>query len=432
MARGERVRFAVGILLVIVVLVASALDRGGGKPTLFGVRCEFLLFGLTLAGVALLHRYTFEVAVGGLTAVLILKVGIVGFDIGRHLVHEALILFNLFGLLLGFALLARHFEDSRLPALLPNYLPDNWLGGFVLLVGVAVLSSFLDNIAAAMIGGTAAGVVFRRRVHVGYLAAIVAASNAGGSGSVVGDTTTTMIWLDGIGPLDVVKASVGAAAALVVSGLIAARQQQAYAPITKDAPAGLTLDWARLGIVAGILAGAIAGNIAFGLPAVGVWAALLLGAFVRKTAWYEARGALKGSIFLLSLVLAASLMPVEELPRASWPTALGLGFLSAVFDNIPLTKLALAQGEYDWGFIAFAVGYGGSMVWFGSSAGVALSNRFPEAKTVSTYVRRGWHVIVAYLVGFFVMLAVVGWHPHPPHRTGTPASPTATTPAAGH
>ena len=58
----------------------------------------------------------------------------------------------------------------------------------------------------------------------------------------------------------------------------------------------------------------------------------------------------KGTVFLLSLVLCASMMPVEGLPRASWQTAFGLGFVSAVFDNIPLTALALKQGGYDWGF----------------------------------------------------------------------------------
>ena len=50
----------------------------------------------------------------------------------------------------------------------------------------------------------------------------------------------------------------------------------------------------------------------------------------------------------------------------------GSGFLSSVFDNIPLTALALKQGGYDWGFLAYAVGFGGSMIWFGSSAGVAI------------------------------------------------------------
>ena len=84
---------------------------------------------------------------------------------------------------------------------MPAFLPDDWKGGFVLLVIVFVLSSFLDNIAAALIGGTMARHVFRGKVHIGYLAAIVAASNAGGSGSVVGDTTTTMMWIDGVSPL---------------------------------------------------------------------------------------------------------------------------------------------------------------------------------------------------------------------------------------
>ena len=66
---------------------------------------------------------------------------------------------------------------------------------------VFVLSSFLDNIAAALIGGVMAREVFRGKVHIGYLAAIVAASNAGGAGSVVGDTTTTMMWIAGVSPL---------------------------------------------------------------------------------------------------------------------------------------------------------------------------------------------------------------------------------------
>ena len=56
------------------------------------------------------------------------------------------------------------------------------------------------------------------------------------------------------------------------------------------------------------------------------------------------------------------------------------------------------------------------MIWFGSSAGVALSNMFPEAKSVGRWLLHGWHVALAYVIGFFVMLAVLGWHPDPPHK----------------
>jgi hypothetical protein len=66
--------------------------------------------------------------------------------------------------------------------------------------------------------------------------------------------------------------------------------------------------------------------------------------------------------------------------------------------------------------LAYAVGFGGSMLWFGSSAGVALSNMYPEAKSAVQWVKNGWHVPVAYVAGFMVMMAVLGWHPDPGHK----------------
>jgi len=69
----------------------------------------------------------------------------------------------------GFGLLANHFEESQLLRKLPHYLPDDWKGAFALLVMVFVLSSFLDNIAAALIGGAMAHTVFNKRVHFGYI-----------------------------------------------------------------------------------------------------------------------------------------------------------------------------------------------------------------------------------------------------------------------
>src|SRR6202165_1585150 len=136
--------------------------------------------------------------------------------------HEAVILSNLFLLLMGFALLSRHFEKSSIPDQMPAFLPDDWKGGFLLLVIVCVISSFLDNIAAALIGGTMTRHVFKK-VGIGYLAAIVAASNAGGSGSVVGDTTTTMMLIDRVDPLDVLEAFVAAGAAMLIFGVAARR-----------------------------------------------------------------------------------------------------------------------------------------------------------------------------------------------------------------
>ena len=149
----------------------------------------------------------------------------------------------------------------------------------------------------------------------------------------------------------------------------------------------------------------------------------------RRPAWGLLPAALGGSVFLLALVLCAAMMPVQQLPSPSWQTAFGLGFVSAVFDNIPLTALALRQGGYDWGFLAYAVGFGGSMIWFGSSAGVALSNMYPEARSVGAWLKGGWHVALAYVIGFFVLLFLLGWHPDQPLPSIASQPSTRWTPA---
>jgi Na+/H+ antiporter NhaD/arsenite permease-like protein len=432
-------RLALGVATAGMLALSSPAVAGAAalEPLyLAGIPVDFILFGLTLLGVAVFHHHTLKVALAGLVAVTLYKLGFTGFKSGaglpglaEHLRQEWVILANLFLLLMGFALLSRHFEKSRVPAAMPRFLADDWKGGFVLLLIVAAISSFLDNIAAALIGGTMAQQVFRGKVHIGYLAAIVAAANAGGAGSVVGDTTTTMMWIHGVSPLRVLDAFIAAAVALVVCAIPAAIQQQRFSPIIKDAPASLRIEWTRLFIVALILSTAILANVianvrypelldAWPLIGMGVWGAVLLTTPLRAPDWQVLPETFKGTVFLLALVTCASMMPVEELPLASWQTALGLGFVSAVFDNIPLTALALKQGGYDWGYLAYTVGFGGSMIWFGSSAGVALANVYPEAKSAGRWLLHGWHVTVAYVVGFFVMLAVLGWHPDPPHGKG--------------
>jgi Na+/H+ antiporter NhaD/arsenite permease-like protein len=416
-------------LFMISLIIPLYLSGASGEPLTLGpVRIEFIFFGLILLGVAVFHRHTFWVAVTGLVVLLTFKLIFdPGFHLGEHLFGEISfgeqlinkelregewsILLNLLGLLLGFAVLSRIFEESRIPELLPKYLPNDWKGPFILLIFVFILSSFLDNIAAALIGGTIAIVVFKNKVHIGYIAAMVAASNAGGSGSVVGDTTTTMMWIDGVPALNVLHAYIAAFAALLVFSWIASHQQDKYHRIQPDAPPDIRIDWLKLVHVVLILVGAIISNILYSMPALGVWIAIVIGVLLRPVPWKEVPGALKGTIFLLSLVMCASMMPVEELPDASVFTALALGFLSAVFDNIPLTKLCLEQGNYDWGMLAYTVGFGGSMVWFGSSAGVAITNKFQDARDVVLWVKKGWHVIIAFLIGFLVLYLVWGWKP---------------------
>ena len=423
------------LILFLILLMFAAVVSASQKLSILipsSLNMEsllFILFGMVLVGIAFNHKNAFYFSVFGALTILLFKEWInPDFNLLHHIfgdnsIAEQLlskearqgewpILINLFGLLLGFAILAKYFEDSGVPDLIPRYLPSGWLGPFVLLVFIFVMSTFLDNIAAALVGGTLALVVFRRNVHIGYIAAIVAASNAGGAGSVVGDTTTTMMWIDGVNAFDVLHAFIASIIALLIFGWFASHQQQKLYPLVKaDGKTKYRIKWVNMLAVITILIGAILSNIFYDMPALGVWIAILISAFYAKVPWSELKHNMRGTIFLLGLIFSASMMPVNELPTASWSTAFVLGIVSAFFDNIPLTKICLDQGHYDWGLLAYAVGFGGSMMWFGSSAGVAITNRFHQARDVKLWLKNGWHVIIAYVVGFFFLLFVLGWRP---------------------
>lgn len=396
--------------------------------SLFGIPFEFILFGLLLLGVALFHRRALEIAVGGLLAILLFEAFVTAFPTGRgagalleHLRDEWVTLSNLFLLLIGFELLSNQFERSNVSDHLPGVLPDGYAGSVALLGAIFVLAAFLDNIAAAVLGGVMARHLYKGRVTVAFVAALVAAANAGGAGSVIGDTTTTIMWLKGVSALTVMPAYLAAVPAFIVVALFGARAQHRHQPILDNDEPGHPLEWRRIWIVAFILVAAVTANVlATSLSggeetapwlAIALWAAILVTSFVARPDWSVMRPAAKGAVFLVALVAAASLMPLKGLPDPSWRTALGLGLLSSVFDNIPLTALALRQGGYDWALLSFAVGFGGSTVWFGSSAGVAITNLYPEGRSVVRWLKESWFVPLAYVVGFFFMLLVLGWKP---------------------
>ena len=97
---------------------------------LAGVPVSFILFGLTLLGVAVLHRHTLAVAVSGLGVILAYSLVVLRLDLLAHMAREWVTLANLFGLLLGFTILADCFHRSQVPDLLPRFLPDGYWAPF--------------------------------------------------------------------------------------------------------------------------------------------------------------------------------------------------------------------------------------------------------------------------------------------------------------
>ena len=414
---------ALGLIACSNVALADSLTESASaiftRTTIYGIRYEIIIFSLILVGVAIFYNKTMQVAVVGLLALCFYKYEfLTDFSViqklfgytnaeGEFVKGSWNTYLNLALMLPGFSILANIFEESKFPAVLPRYLPSGMMGGMVLLIFVFTLSTFLDNIAAAMIGCSMAATLYKNKVHIGYVAAICAASNAGGAGSVVGDTTTTLIWIYGKDPLVLAHAFLPAIVALLIVAFFGARQQYKYTQDTFVPAGSVQIDKKRIILVGLILAGAIIFNYFFEFPAIGIWLAILAGSFFVKVNFREGLNAIDSTVFLVCLVFCAELVPIDSVPDASILSTMAIGFVSAVFNNIPLTQLCLIKGGYDWALISYAVGFGGSMIWFGSSAGVAVCNMFPKARSFMNWLRYGWHIPFAFLIGFGAYLLVI-------------------------
>src|SRR4051812_42092436 len=74
---------------------ALASPPGRAAPAFFGAPLEFILFGLTLVGIALFHKRALAVSLSGLAAIVAYEAFVSGFPtgegmaaLGRHLGHE--------------------------------------------------------------------------------------------------------------------------------------------------------------------------------------------------------------------------------------------------------------------------------------------------------------------------------------------------------
>lgn len=410
------------------------------------VQGMFGLFIVMLGGLLLFHHHKLRVVGIGfamLTAVFASKMG--GLEVWAHHFaepHRAHLLMNLALLLPAFALVAHYFEHSGASYGLARLLKSDT----ALLWTVFWLSTVLDNIAAALIGATILLAKYgKENIPFSMIVGLIGASNLGGAGSPVGDTTTVMMFISEdpkIAVMEIFKAFAATIPTQVLLCLWATRhdcQPQASlgnsgggalrerieerevlaAAVASNVPEAEGLldmsekrvQWSMMWPMLAI-PGLVIGNLK-DQPGFGVWVGLCLGLLLamQKINGKVFKEAIPNTLFLLLLVAAAELLPLEQikpelnlLPRSV--VAVLMGHLSAWFDNIPLTAICLNLKGFDWGLLAYCVGYGGSAMWFGSSAGVATGLIFPQ-----TYDTKRWGVpfvviTLTYLAGVASYLAI--------------------------
>ncbi|WFU44402.1 sodium:proton antiporter NhaD [Bradyrhizobium sp. CB82] len=318
-----------------------------------------------------------------------------------------------------------------------------WLVGFV----TFFLSSILDNLTTTIVMiSLIQKLIGKRADRLLFASLIVIAANAGGAWTVIGDVTTTMLWIGGqISPLSVMGAVFPASLVnllvplLVIS--ISVRGKVIAPPPREDRLQGVELFERNLMFYLGL--GTLIAVPAFNAvthlaPFMGVLFGLgilwMVGEIIHRHKDEHVRRPLtlvhaltridlSSIVFFVGILLAvACLEHAGLLARlARWlDTTIGrqdiivilLGLLSAIIDNVPL--VAATMGMYDlaryppdsfiWEFIAYCAGTGGSILIIGSAAGVAAMGL--EKIEFFWYARRiAGPALAGYLAGAVVYIA---------------------------
>lgn len=88
---------------------------------------------------------------------------------------------------------------------------------------------------------------------------------------------------------------------------------------------------------------------------------------------------------------------------------MGVGFLSAIVDNVPVMSAVLKASPdislAQWMLVTLTAGLGGSMISFGSAAGVGVMDKLKGVYTFGAYLKYSWTIVIGYFVSVAVWYA---------------------------
>jgi Na+/H+ antiporter NhaD/arsenite permease-like protein len=305
-----------------------------------------------------------------------------------------------------------------------------------------LLSSVMDNFTTAILMTTIVRKVTQNKQERWLLLSmIVIAANAGGAWSVLGDVTTSMLWIGGqINPVSILKYALLPAIAVVIVPLIIVRKlypRKKEAVLTEiiEVPenngilfTGLALllvvplissttklpPYMGMMLVLGILwvinrlfktVGESKNNsinlAAQALESIDVSSILFFFGILIGIASLQASGMLD---ILANFFLHGS--------NSIYMTGSIMGICSSVIDNVPLVAAAqvmfdhvsVTNGKGFWEFISLTTGTGGSILIIGSAAGIAVMGM--EQIPFRWYLKHiSWIAILGFMAGILVFIA---------------------------
>jgi len=108
-----------------------------------------------------------------------------------------------------------------------------------------------------------------------------------------------------------------------------------------------------------------------------------------------------GALYFIGWLALAAVVYDPSVLGPTWSN-IGVGFLSAIVDNVPVMSAVLkanpTMGLDQWMLVTLTAGVGGSLISFGSAAGVGVMGKLPGIYTFGAHMRYAWMILIGYIV----------------------------------
>lgn len=299
------------------------------------------------------------------------------------------------------------------------------------------ISPVADNLTTALILATVLLTIDKENKSFLVPSAIniVVAANAGGAWSPFGDITTLMVWVAGKG--DFTEFLFLFPAAIlgwgVTAFLLSRFVSEGKPPFHADEKKAEILEGGKviIGLFALTISMAVLSHQVLHLPA--MWGMMFGLAILKIYVHSVNRGSsethlnafswiakIENDTLLFFFGILAAVGGLHFLGFLEYFTALyeqfgattvniGVGFLSAIVDNVPVMSAVLKADpnmgvdvQSQWMLVTMTAGVGGSLISFGSAAGVGVMGKMHGIYTFASHMKYAWTVLIGYCVSISV------------------------------
>jgi Na+/H+ antiporter NhaD/arsenite permease-like protein len=298
------------------------------------------------------------------------------------------------------------------------------------------ISPIADNLTTALILSTVLVTIEKEKKEFLVPGAIniVVAANAGGAWSPFGDITTLMAWTAGKGTfVDFLFLFPASILGYLVTAILLVKFVPKGAPDfdaskeevpVLDAGANVVVYLGVFTIFSAVMSHQVLHlpamwGMMFGLSLLKIYAYSLKKRNIGHVNVFQSMSKIENNTLMFFFgILAAvgalyfigwlALAAVVYDPNVLGPTVsnIGVGFLSAIVDNVPVMSAVLKaspeMGLDQWMLVTLTAGVGGSLISFGSAAGVGVMGKLPGVYTFGAHMKYAWTILIGYIVSISV------------------------------